>query len=196
MEARARERRESAHGRLRSSAAFTLLEVVAAAAVLVVSVLAGTGLALLASRQAAAAGGSGADRDAALDLLWGLEELPYVAPAGSPSLTAQVFPHAVAARNSATARYVAVATGSLPAASFVTRREHDGRALVLVARFLTRDARGDWCPVSDSSLCGRDLAVAVPPPALLLEVRLDGPHGSLALAGRLFVARPPAAVRP
>jgi hypothetical protein len=196
MPARACERREGARVRLGSAAAFTLVEVAAAAAVLVISVLAGTGLAVLASRQAAAADRGVADRDAALDLLWGLEKLPYVAPAGCPCLTAEVFPHAVVARNSATARYVPTATGSLPAASFVTRRENDGRALVLVARLLTRDASGDWRPVNDAALRGRDLSVDVPPPALLLEVRRDGFREGASLAGRLFVARPPAAGRP
>jgi hypothetical protein len=159
-------------------------------------VLAGTGLAVLASRQAAATDGAVADRDAALDLLWGLEKLPYVAPAGSPSLTAQVFPHAVLARNSLAARYVAAATGGLPAASFVTRRENGGRALVLVARFLARDASGDWRPVNDAALRGRDLCVDVPPPALLLEVRRDDLREGASLAGRLFVAGPPSADRP
>jgi hypothetical protein len=191
------EQASEGHGRAcrypRSAAAFTLVEVAAAAAVLVLSVLAGTGLALLASRQVAAADGSVADRDAALGLLWSLEQLPYVAPAGSPSLVAQVFPHAVAARNSAAARYMGAAGEELPAGSFVTLREQDGRALLLVARFLARDESGAWCPVDDASLAGRDLAAADPPPALLLEVRRDRHGRRTMLAGRLFAAGPPAA---
>jgi hypothetical protein len=168
------------------SAGFTLVEVAAAAAVLVVSILAGTSLVGLASGQVTATARVTAAGDAALEVLATLDGLPYGSAAGLPSVVGQVFPHAQTARNIPEAFYVTSATESWPGGCFVHRRPVDGTAVFLVARFLRRGPGGEWEPLADADLQGRDFTSDAPP-AVRVDIRAAD-RGAY-LGGRVYVAR-------
>jgi len=168
------------------SAGFTLVEVAAAAAVLVVSILAATSLVRLASGQVAATARSTAAGDAALEVLATLDGLPYVAGDGVSSVVEQVFPHAQTARNVPDAFYVTAATESWPGGCFVHRRPVSGTVVFLAARFMRRGSGGDWEPLADADLQGWDLTLGAPP-AVQVEVRAA--ERGVYLGGRVYVAR-------
>jgi hypothetical protein len=170
-------------------AAFTLIEVAAAAAVLTVSLLAGGALATLALRHAADVGGRAADRDAALEALWDLDRLPFVVAGQGRSLVKEVFPHSMVARSTADAWYVAHEAERFADGSFVTRRRVAGQDLLLVARFLRRDEHGAWSAVDDLTIGGRDFSTCATPPALLVEIRRERAAGATVLVSRTYTAR-------
>jgi hypothetical protein len=169
-----------------ATAGFTLVELAASAALLVATICAGTGLVCLACEQVASTVRTAATADAVLQVTATLDGLPYCASPGGTSIVEQVFPHAQSARNVADAFYVASATGSWPAGCFVHRRRVGGSALELVACFLRRGPDGDWEPLVDRDLQGRDFSSEAPP-AVRLEIRA-GVRGR-SLGGRVYVAR-------
>lgn len=118
-----------------------------------------------------------------------LRSLPYCAAAypqaasnGSPSdLVAAVFPHADVSKNTASARYVAVATGTgEQAGSFVTYLSDDGVEVTCVARFVVG---ADASELGPEDLGGWDASAATAPPSgtlsILLSVPGAGPGASL-----------------
>lgn len=168
---------------------FSLVELLAAVAVLTLSVAAGTGVLGLALATDGEGRRCRTDRDAAVELLWSFETMPYCTDeGGAASLVSLLFPHAVVARNREDAFYCPTASPPWPAVSFVTRHEVGGRAVVVVARFLARDADGLLRVVDEAGLTGIDLVESVPPPALFVEVRPVGSSGGSTAVARLFVA--------
>ena len=136
--------------RHRVAGGFSLLEVVIAAGLLLLTV---------ASVSVAVANVSHAGRraeaamrvDAALESeLARLASLPFCAvtlpsvPVGDPTaatdLLGAVFPDAGGPRDSADARYVVADEGGVPGGSFVTRFDQDGVSITCVARFRHRPA--------------------------------------------------------
>ena len=174
-----------ARGSGRPSGGFSLLEVVIAAALLFVTVTAVTATVVGVSRAGARLGGSmDADR-AVLSEEERLRALPYCAVGypqtggalgeTEPDLVAAVFPHAVSAQNSLSARYVATADGSgAPAGSFVTLLTRGDVVVRCVARFLAGPGGPDLAP---EQLAGWDRASSDAPPASTLSVALSAEPG-------------------
>ncbi len=168
---------------LRESA-FSLFEVVVAAALLLLTVTVVTATVVNAS-----AAGSRLSRTMAVDRALSREverfrALPYCAPA-YPAMTEDeypgereasdavgaVFPHAATVHNTESARFVAgPGAGEAPPGSFVTVREVDGVTLTTVARFL---AAGGAEPLGAGAVIGWAVWCAVPPPAGALELRVS-----------------------
>jgi hypothetical protein len=176
----------------RRSTGFSLLEVVIASGLLLLTVTSVT---------AAVAGVSHAGRRAEVTLqadavvqsvvarLAGLPfcgaELPAASPgdfAGATDLLAAVFPDAGAERDTADARYVATDEGGVPGGSFVTRFAQDGVAVTCVARF-RHGADADW--LSPADLAGWDVTVSTRPPASVLVVDVVVAGGGAPRTGRL-----------
>ena len=167
----------------RESRGFTLLEVVIASAMVLMTVVAATAtvtsLARGASRQALAASADRVLRDEAARLL----ALPYCASAypsaasgADPSalppadLVAAVFPHAVAIANLPEAQYVTAGTADgPPAGSFVTRVVRGDVTVERVARFVSPPGAA---PLASSQVTGWSVWGSTPPPAEAIEVHL------------------------
>lgn len=171
---------------------FSLLEVVIAAGLLLLTV---------ASVSVAVANVSHAGRraeaamrvDASLESeLARLASLPFCAvtlpsvPVGDPTaasdLLAAVFPDAGGPRDSADARYVLADEGGVPGGSFVTRFDQDGVSVTCVARFRHHPG-GSWLAAAD--VAGWDLAVSSRPPAPLLVVEVTAAAQGVLRTGRL-----------
>jgi Tfp pilus assembly protein PilV len=164
---------------------FSLLEVMIAAALLLMTVTAVSAAVVGVSRAGARLQGSmDADR-AVRSEAERLRALPYCAVsypqpgagrgASAPDLVAAVFPHAVMAQNAPSARYVSAADASgAPAGSFVTLVTRDGVVVRCVARFL---AGPDGPELEPEQLAGWDLAGSDAPPAPTLSVSLSPDHG-------------------
>ncbi|GEM_PF-3168919 len=185
--------REEAIGKggdvLGEGAGFTLLEVLAAAVVLVIAVAAGTGIIALALTQSSRDVTAVGERDAALEVQWRLAGLPYVSAApGEESLVAALFPHATVAFNTPEELYVPAADGCWPGPAFVTYQEADGRRLAAVAQFLWRTGDGGWVTVPRGRIDGACFDVDTPPPVLRLELRPANDPSRPALLSRVFVA--------
>jgi len=181
-------------GVLYGRAGFTLLEVLAAAVVLVIAVAAGTGIVTLALMQSSRDASAVDDGDAALDVQWRLAGLPYAsATPGEESLVAALFPHATVALNTPTAHYVPAAAGCWPGPAFVTFQEAGDRRLAAVAQFLWRTADGGWTTVPRDRLDGARFDIDTPPPVLRLELRPAGDPSRPALLSRVFFAGGPRA---
>ena len=161
---------------------FSLLEVVVAAALLLMTVTA-VSAALTTLTRGSSRLTHAMDVDRVLrDETEYLRALPFCAPTypsaaeeatvtGAPAadLVAEVFPHAVAADNREAARYVAVATpGDAPVGSFVTRVVRGGVAVERVARFVAPGAP----PLMPDSVVGWAVWGSSSPPAPALEVHL------------------------
>ena len=164
---------------------FSLLEVVIAAALLLMTVTAVSATVVGVSRAGARLGASmDADR-AVRSEAERLRALPYCAASypqpgargeEAPDLVAAVFPHALTAQNAPSARYVAAAEESgAPAGSFVTLLTRDGVVVRCVARFL---AGPDGPELGPGQLAGWDLTGSDTPPAPALSVVLSAEPGS------------------
>ena len=158
---------------------FSLLEVVIAAGLLLLTVTAVTA-AVTSVSQAGRRADAGVRADVALEAaISRLASLPFCAaalpalPAGdfaaATDLVAAVFPDAGSPRDAVDARYVAADGGGVPAGSFVTRFDRDGVLVTCVARF-RRTVAGSWLGPAD--LAGWDLAESsrLPAPVLAVEV--------------------------
>jgi len=161
-----------------SAAGFSLLEVIIAGALLLVTVTGATACVTAVSgagRQAEDA--MAADRALAAvaarlgSLPFCPSELPASAAArgaGAADLVSAVFPHADAAGGSEDGRFIDVGEDGLPAGSFATCLRFDGVTVVCVARF--RDAAGGWLGPGD--LAGYDVGTAAGVPAAVLALDL------------------------
>jgi hypothetical protein len=164
-------------GRL-SGAGFSLLEVVIAGALLLLTVTGATACVTAVSRAGQVSEGAMAADRALAAVATRLGSLPFCpselpAPAaargaGAADLVSAVFPHADAGDGTEGARFMEVAEDGLPAGSFVTSLSLDGVTVVCVARF--RDAAGGWLGPDD--LVGFDVRVAAVLPAAVLALDL------------------------
>jgi hypothetical protein len=163
------------------SAGFSLLEVVIAAGLLLLTVTAVTLSVTTASRGAARLEGAmDADR-AVRTTAERLRALPFCASAypvlgtAAPSarrardLVAAVFPHARTASNTPTAWFVGADEDDVAAGSFVTVLDVGGVSVRCVAKFL---AAGNGLPLDAAALAGWAQWEATEPPASALEVRM------------------------
>jgi len=124
----------------RNSAGFSLLEVVAATAVLLIGSAAVTSLYALAAGLTADQGRGMIVQEACHNTAQALLALPLRSADGGPDLVSAVFPHADPAGNTASARFLASQEGSAPAGSFVSIRDEDGTQKRLTATFVTLDS--------------------------------------------------------
>ncbi len=171
---------------------FTLVEVLAAAAVLAMSAAAVTGIVSLALRAGGEQRHSEEDRQAALAFLWDLDLLPFtrhVAPAMAgvgPTTAAvlgqgvvqRVFPHADTARNTAQAFYTGAGAHGWSSGAFVNVDRAHGRDLVVVARFVAREG-SSWVHLDHESVVGLYEGVGALP-AVAVTVELHAFKGSSA----------------
>lgn len=168
----------------RGAGGFSLLEAVIAAGILLTTVAAvslsvGAGVRATARLERTMS----ADR-AVRSVAERLRSLPYcaasppAAPAGGAAtdLVAAVFPHALAWKNTARARFVHGADPDAAPGAFVTVWDEGGVEVGCTATFL-RGAAGPR--LSDVDLAGWDVEQAAEPPAPALEVvvRAVGPGG-------------------
>jgi hypothetical protein len=157
---------------------FSLLEVVIASSLLLLTVTAVTGAVTSVShagRRAEAA----ARADQVLEsVVARLDGLPFCAPRLPVTLqtgpeaadfVAAVFPEADTSQGSADARYVASDEDGVSGGSFLTRYREDGVEITCVARFRRADG-GAW--LSPADLYGWDLAASsrLPSPVLSVDV--------------------------
>jgi hypothetical protein len=163
-----------------AGAGFSLLEVVIASALLLITIAAVTTCVVSISRAGTRLGET-MNRDRAVRAVADrLGALPFCAdsypqinaesanPAGD--LVAAVFPHARPAQNTATASYAAGGEGEAPAGSFVTWLTEDGVQVKCVARFLA--GLDGVTALGPEDLVGWDAAAAGAPPAPTLAVRV------------------------
>ena len=166
-------------------AGFTLLEVVVAAGILLVTITAVTAAVVSAAR-------SGARLEASMDcdraarvVAQRLRLLPYCAgvypqPVGgrgdlARDVVAAVFPHASPGENTGTARFLpSEGAEGEEAGSFVTLWTADGVQVKCVARFLAAPGGQQLGP---EALRGWDAAVSVAPPAAALSIRISTAGG-------------------
>lgn len=163
---------------MRVTAGFSLLEVVIAGALLLLTVTGATACVTAASRAGQQSEGAmAADRAlaAVATRLRGLpfcpSELPAPAAArgaGATDLVSAVFPHADGGVGTGDGRFIGVSEDGLPAGSFVTSLSFDGITVVCVARF--RDEAGGWLGPDD--LIGFDVRTAAGVPAAVLALDL------------------------
>ena len=183
-----------------SRGGFSLLEVVVAAALLFMTVIAVSAAVVGVSRSGARLQ-STMDADRAVrSEAERLRALPYCAVsypqpgagrgANGSDLVAAVFPHAQTAQNAPSARYAATADGSgAPAGSFVTLVSRDGVVVRCVARFL---AGPDGPDLGPEQLTGWDAAGSHAPPAPSLVVALStDPGGRSVRLVRSALSAPP-----
>lgn len=197
----------------RTQGGFSLIEVVIAAALLLLTVTAVTGVVTGVTR-----GDARLSRATAVDrVLWleteRLRTLPFCAatyPAASgeetggsdsgaggaagwgasaPDAVAELFPHAQPACNSESDYFVVVGDAEdEPTGSFVTHRERDGVSVTRVAWFASRDA----AMVAPEEFDGWSLWGSPAPPATTLVVRLTAELGHRRRSSRVVLgALPP-----
>jgi len=169
----------------RSRGGFSLLEVVIAAALLLLTVTAVSSTVVGVSRAGARLRAS-MDADRAMrSVAERLRTLPYCAssypqPLGGSGeegadVLAAVFPHADSAQNAQRARYAAAADdGGAPAGSFVTLLTRDGVLVQCVAWF---QASPDGPRLGPEKLAGWDVAESDAPPAPTLSLTLSADPG-------------------
>lgn len=200
-------RPEPANG-VRGRAGFSLVEVLAAAAVLIIATASGAGVVRLAGAVSGHDADARHESDAALQLAWRLRSLPYLADEpGGPSVVASLFPHTSEDGGSA-GFYVAARREPWPEACFVAFHVTDAGRVCTVAQFVqsTRDPEADgaesaalagagdgWTVIGDDELSAMALLEA-PPAALRVEVRSARRPDRPALATLFFLADGTAAV--
>jgi type II secretory pathway pseudopilin PulG len=164
---------------------FSMVEVVVATGLLVLSASAVTGLVLASQGGFAASRLRTAAHAAAAELVAQARALPFFAedPAGAESTAvcssavARLFPHALREKNTTAAFYVWHDEGECREGAFVTETPAACGSLRTVARFVCA-TRSGWQPVSISRLEGFAVwSQPVPPaPALLVEVTALDSH--------------------
>lgn len=170
---------------------FTLLEAVAAAAVLLVTVTAATGTVVSGSRASARLQRTMEVDDVLRSEVERLRALPYCAPvraedaAGSAvagGVLDEVFPHALTEAGTADARYVAAGDGDVPAGAFVSVVECGAITVTRVARFLDGSGEAALGPdaVAGWAVWGADL-----PPGAAVEVLLEAVAGQVSRSCRV-----------
>ena len=176
----------------------TLVEVVVAAAVLACTVAVASLACLQAQRVRGTAARSSAAQARVANEVERLRALAFWRGEPGPSpqrpdLVASVFPHAVAARNTLSARYLEHGDGSAPEGSFVTVVAEADGTLVTRARFVVATPAG-WRPLPAEAVGGFSAADAARPPAGALAVSVgyaapgrDGPP--LYVESTVIVAR-------
>jgi type II secretory pathway pseudopilin PulG len=173
---------------------FTLLEVVVAAGLLLMTVAAVTGCVTAVSRGGTRLQAS-MDADRAVRTVADrLRGLPFCATAypdpGAPrglaaaDLVAAVYPHATASENTETARYDAVGDEDVAAGSFVTLMDDGGVQVRCVARFLSRM---DGVALGPAELDGWSADLDSSPPGAALVVILTA--GNRRVTRTVSVAR-------
>jgi type II secretory pathway pseudopilin PulG len=187
------------------STGFTLLEVVVAGGVLLLTITAVTFVLVNASRAGARLERS-MDADRAMRCVaQRLRLLPYCASsypqaANGPDtytgdLIAAVFPHADVAQNIPEARYIVAVLGEEePTGSFVTLQSEGGVQVKCMARFLT-DADGR--ELGAGALVGWDKTAATAPPAPTLSLTLSvAGSARIVRISRTALSSPPIDVQP
>lgn len=174
----------------RRSSGFSLLEVVVASSLLLMTITAVTfcvtsvsasGARLQGVMDADRAVRLVADRLAALPFYRSDADATSTSSAHAEDLLGAVFPHADAARNSPTARYVYSDGVDTPAGSFVTLFTEGGVDVLCVARFLEAE---DGPPLQPVAVEGWALVDGDQPPGCALSVRLTATsHGTARSAG-------------
>jgi hypothetical protein len=161
------------------------LEVVVAAALLLLTVTATTACVTAVSRADQRLEGAMAADRALASVTARLKCLPFCpsalpAPAaacgpGASDLVSSVFPHARAGGGTEEGYFAEVGEDGVPAGAFVTSLSADGVTIVCVARF--RDAAGGWLWPDD--LGGFDVRTAgwLPAAALTLDLTATAPGG-------------------
>lgn len=191
MKHRTRSRSSCASVGAGPSSGFTLLEVVVAAALILLTVTAVTG-GVTASARAAMHSAAAARADEALAsvaerlrcLPFCARRLPETPPPsweGAGDVLAAVFPHADAMAATDLARFVQVDEPGIDAGSFVTRVDEGGVSVTCTARFL--DAGGHY--LSPGELAGFDISTSALPPAASLDVLLSAQVGTVARSCRI-----------
>ena len=155
----------------RSRAGFSLLEVVAATAVLLIGSAAITGLYALAAGRTAGQGRAMKVRETCHTTAQTLLALPFRSVDGGADLVSAVFPHADPAGNTASARFLTGQEESAPAGSFVSILDEEGGQKRLTATFVTLDSIPPR-PVTVERVIGWHAGTGVPAPtdALLVSV--------------------------
>jgi hypothetical protein len=162
--------------RLRRSPGFTLLECVAAAAVLLIVWVVVSGTLVLATRVRAVADDRAAAELAVTDLVERLRSLPLAAVAHEKAgdggdVVHLVFPHSVTGLNTEAARFEPAATASSPAGCFVTRARVGTIQLETRAWFVV-GSRDGWVSSDPADVEGRPSisAADLPSPDLVVLV--------------------------
>ena len=178
--------------RWRSAVGFSLLEVVVAAGLLLMTIAAVTACITGVSRgEARLQTAMDADRAvcAVAERLRGLHFCAATYPdsaavrgLGAGDLVAAVFPHARVSQNTETARYAAAEEEDVPAGSFVTLLEEGGVDVRCVARFLVSEG---GAALSAGDLDGWSTSTGIASPGAAVEVRLTA-VGSGATRGVLL----------
>jgi len=154
----------SAHAR---QPGFTLLELLVAVSILLITSLAITA-AVVSAQHALSRSAAGARVQAeAASVLEELRTLPF-GGVGAAALLTSVFPHARPELGSSDAYFCAEARGSHPAGTFFTYLRLDGAAARVAATFVRAEG-GGWSPVPVAALAGYTPA-APPSDALLVCV--------------------------
>lgn len=172
----------------RPAAGFSLLEVVVAAGLLLMTIAAVTAL-VTNSGAAKAHLQSAMDADRAVGVVAErLRSLPFCADvypdpgssrgSAATDLVAAVFPHARVAENTEAARYIVLAgeEGDAPPGSFVTLAEESGVEVRCVAVFLAREG---GAALGAAQLDGWSVSELAAPPSAVLLVRVTAAsHGA------------------
>ena len=171
---------------------FSLLEVVIAASLLLLTVTSVTAAVTSVSHAGRRADAAMRVDGALGSVISRLASLPFCAPAlpalpsgdctSATDLLAAVFPDAGAPRDTAAARYVEADGDGVPAGSFVTHFDQGGVLINCVARFRA-EVQGSYLGPAD--LTGWDLVVSGRPPAPLLEVEVSASADGVARMGLL-----------
>jgi len=176
-------------GRLAASAAwrrgsgFTLVEVMIAASLLLLTVVSATPLLVGSERTASRESRAAEARRLAQSTFERLRSLPFAPPSSPPAaaapdpdgcVLAALFPHADAGRNGPDDFIVFADDGSWPAGTFVTRR-HVGAYVITTASRFAAAASGGFSAVPTARLAGYDLSSSdeLPSGALNVGVRVS-----------------------
>lgn len=147
----------------------TLIEVIAATAVLLIGAAATTGLFSCALRQSGRDGAALRLQESSRETVQALLALPFRADDGAPDLISQVFPHAQPALSSAAARFLVGAEDGAPAGSFVTERREGDLQTRLVATFVRLQTVVPE-PLPVDQVIGWSGAAGTPAPSAILLV--------------------------
>jgi type II secretory pathway pseudopilin PulG len=183
----------AAGARLERRRGFSLLEVVIAAGLVLLTITA-----VSAAVASVSHAGRRSEAAARVDLVLAsvsarLAALPYcagtlphaaaVVGAEGSDLLAATFPSADVRQATSQARYVAADEDALAAGSFITRFARDGVAVTCVARFRDRPG-GAWLP--PEALDGWDVAASESPPAPVLVVEVTAAADGVARTAQVI----------
>ena len=153
-----------------ASRGLTLVEVVVAAAIVLLVVTAASSTIGVVNAAGARAGGRDAAEAAVASELAALRGLPFAAKGTADAVVAAVFPQADPAATTRRSFFAAAARDGCPAGTYFTVRETPAGPLTVAATFLTSTSCG-WAPVDAARLQGFDARTAAVLPAAALLVR-------------------------